>query len=218
MPHSIRHAYRDPTGTSVLGPGDMFPQYTSGRMRAVDLIIKKRDGGTLDRREIAFFISGVVSGEIPSYQASALLMAIVLSGLSADETRWLTEAMASSGTRVKLDAVLIDDYSRLSLAPNVHRLRAPRNGFVTGLNAHLIGQASVALGAGRDRAEDEIDPAVGITIAAKPGTEVAAGDVILELHYRATARLEAALPLAARAIELGESSPLTRPTIVAHVA
>ena len=47
-------------------------------MRMYDIIKKKRDGGTLTKEEIEFFISGYVSGDIPDYQASALLMALSL--------------------------------------------------------------------------------------------------------------------------------------------
>jgi thymidine phosphorylase len=55
-------------------------------MLAVDLIRKKRDGGALSRAEIDHFIAGVTAGTLPDYQASALLMAILLRGMSADET------------------------------------------------------------------------------------------------------------------------------------
>ena len=71
-------------------------------MRAVDIIIKKRDGGALDRDEIAFFVAGVTDGTLPDYQASALLMAIVLRGMTPEETAWLTDAMVHSGVRVDL--------------------------------------------------------------------------------------------------------------------
>ena len=66
-------------------------------MRPQDLIRKKRDGGRLTRREIQFFVDGVASGGLADYQASALLMAIFLKGMSADETAMLTDAMLHSG-------------------------------------------------------------------------------------------------------------------------
>src|SRR5882762_9029357 len=71
-------------------------------MRAVDIILSKRDGRTLARDEIRFFVDGVTAGTLPDYQASALLMAILLRGMSAEETAWLTDAMVHSGVRVDL--------------------------------------------------------------------------------------------------------------------
>ena len=78
-------------------------------MRAVDIIIKKRDGLELTRDEIDFFIRGYTSGEIPDYQASAWSMAVVLKGMTTRETVDLTTAMIYSGE--------IIDYS--SLAPEI---------------------------------------------------------------------------------------------------
>jgi pyrimidine-nucleoside phosphorylase len=69
-------------------------------MRAVDLIRQKRDGGTLDRGAIDGFIAGVTDGTLPDYQIAAMLMAIVLRGMTPDETAALTDAMVRSGVRV----------------------------------------------------------------------------------------------------------------------
>src|SRR2546426_12541906 len=74
-------------------------------MRVVDVIAKKRDGGTLSREEIEFFVNGVSRGTLPDYQASALLMAIVLRGMTIDETSWLTDSMVNSGYSVDLSDI-----------------------------------------------------------------------------------------------------------------
>jgi pyrimidine-nucleoside phosphorylase len=74
-------------------------------MRIVDVIAKKRDGHALSREEIDFFISGVTSGTVPDYQSSALLMAIVIRGMTHQETAWLTDAMVRSGVRVDLSDI-----------------------------------------------------------------------------------------------------------------
>src|SRR5437870_2918335 len=80
-------------------------RYTARQMRAVDIIASKRDGRTLTPEEIRYFIAGVTAGTLPDYQASALLMAILLRGMTAEETAWLTDAMVHSGVRVDLEAV-----------------------------------------------------------------------------------------------------------------
>ena len=74
-------------------------------MHVVDVIAKKRDGGTLSREEIDLFVNGVTHGTMPDYQASALLMAIVLRGMTIEETSWLTDSTVNSGTRVDLSDI-----------------------------------------------------------------------------------------------------------------
>jgi pyrimidine-nucleoside phosphorylase len=66
-------------------------------LRPQDVIRKKRDGLSLSREEIDFFIAGVTSGRIADYQVSALLMAIYLNGMDETEQQALTEAMLNSG-------------------------------------------------------------------------------------------------------------------------
>lgn len=66
-------------------------------MRAVDLIRRKRDGGTLSAAEVEWLIRHFLSGEIPDYQMSALLMAIFFRGCDGEETRALTQSMLHSG-------------------------------------------------------------------------------------------------------------------------
>jgi pyrimidine-nucleoside phosphorylase len=75
-------------------------------MRAVDIIIKKRDKGELTREEIEFFIKGFTAGDIPDYQASAFAMAVLLNGMTPRETTDLTLVMAHSGQTMDLHDVV----------------------------------------------------------------------------------------------------------------
>jgi len=75
-------------------------------MRAVDIIIKKRDKEELSTQEINFFVEGFVSGEITDYQASAWAMAILLNGMNLRETTDLTLAIARSGATLDLSDVV----------------------------------------------------------------------------------------------------------------
>ncbi|MCI6640183.1 MAG: pyrimidine-nucleoside phosphorylase [Pygmaiobacter massiliensis] len=74
-------------------------------MRMYDIIAKKRDGGKLSQQEIQFAVNGYVAGQVPDYQMSALLMAIYLRGMDAQETAILTDCMARSGDQVDLSAI-----------------------------------------------------------------------------------------------------------------
>jgi pyrimidine-nucleoside phosphorylase len=75
-------------------------------MRAVDIIIKKRDNGELTHDEISFFVQGFVNGDIPDYQVSAWAMAILLNGMTPQETTDLTLAMVLSGRILDLTGVV----------------------------------------------------------------------------------------------------------------
>jgi pyrimidine-nucleoside phosphorylase len=83
-------------------------------MRAVDIIIKKRDKQELSKEEINFLIENFTSGEIPDYQMSAFAMAVLLNGMSHQEITDLTLAMAASGDQLDLSefgGLVIDKHS-----------------------------------------------------------------------------------------------------------
>lgn len=74
-------------------------------MRMSDLIVKKRDGGTLTTEEIHFMIEGFTDGSIPDYQMSAMTMAIYFRGMDRRETLDLTMAMMHSGETLDLSGI-----------------------------------------------------------------------------------------------------------------
>jgi pyrimidine-nucleoside phosphorylase len=99
-------------------------------MRMVDIIIKKRDNYKLSQKEIVYFINSYTRGEIPDYQASALAMAILLNGMTTQETIELTLAMAHTGEILDLTEVIpiyvdkhstggVGDKTSLVVAPTV---------------------------------------------------------------------------------------------------
>lgn len=99
-------------------------------MRMYDLIIKKRNGEALKQDEIEFMISEYTCGNIPDYQMSAMMMAIYFRGMTAEETLFLTLAMAKSGDMLDLSGIEgikvdkhstggVGDKTSLALAPMV---------------------------------------------------------------------------------------------------
>ncbi|OJT91542.1 pyrimidine-nucleoside phosphorylase, partial [Clostridioides difficile] len=83
-------------------------------MRMYDIIKKKRDNLELSKKEINYFIENYSKGDIPDYQASALLMSIYLNKMNKQETVHLTEAMMNSGDMINLseiDGIKVDKHS-----------------------------------------------------------------------------------------------------------
>ncbi|MBP7553573.1 MAG: thymidine phosphorylase [Spirochaetes bacterium] len=97
-------------------------------MRAVDVIIKKRDGYELTNDEINRFINGYLTGEISDYQVSALLMAVFLNGFSSKETAALTKSMIASGRSLDLSyisAKKVDKHSTGGVGDKISLILAP---------------------------------------------------------------------------------------------
>ena len=99
-------------------------------MRAVDIIVKKRDHKELTKDEINFFVKGIVDNTIPDYQAASWAMAVLLNGMTDQETTELTLAMANSGDILDLSPVVpftvdkhstggVGDKTSLTVAPIV---------------------------------------------------------------------------------------------------
>jgi pyrimidine-nucleoside phosphorylase len=153
-------------------------------------------------------VLGRVADDLPA--AVLQVQRAIASGAGLERFRKIVEVQGG-------DPRVLDDYRRLPHVADRHIVTASRGGFVTALNAELVGRASVALGAGRDRVEDPVDPAVGIMVIAKPGEAVSPGAPVLELHFRDRARLEAAIRLTNRAITIGDEPPAPGRLIVGEV-
>lgn len=94
-------------------------------MRMYDIIEKKKNKLSLTKEEIEFFVNGFVSNEIPDYQISSLLMAIVLNGMDDIEVTNLTLAMANSGDKLKLDFNAVDKHSTGGVGDKTTLIIAP---------------------------------------------------------------------------------------------
>ena len=97
-------------------------------MRMYDIIMNKRNGKELSKEEIDYFVNGFTKGEIPDYQASALLMAIYFNKMNKRETTDLTLAMANSGDLLSLDkieGIKVDKHSTGGVGDKTTILLAP---------------------------------------------------------------------------------------------
>src|SRR5438445_10525321 len=101
-------------------------------------------------------------------QARKKLESVLGSGLAAEKFEQVIEAQGGNPQAV-------EDPSVLPQAQEVEVYNAPRTGVVTRVEPRLIGRAIVAMGGGRRKVEDPVDPTVGFVITVKPGDKVLAG-------------------------------------------
>ena len=139
--------------------------------------------------------------------AAARVHEAIATGRGLDKFRQMVEQQGG-------DPRVVDDYSRLPAAPHRQLFRAARAGYVTRLDAELVGRATMILGAGRARVDDTIDPGVGAIVRAKVGESVQAGDSIIELHYRDGAHLDQALEFLRRACAIDDAPPSSVPLVL----
>lgn len=103
------------------------------------------------------------------------------------------------------DVRMVDDPALLPQAQHTRTIYAKKDGYIAQCEALRIAQASLVLGAGRERKEDPVDHAVGVMIYAKVGNAVKAGEVLAVIHANSTSTLETASLLTEVAIKISET-------------
>ena len=214
---------------SLVSVGKASSVRTEAVITSMDVPLGRAVGNALEVIESVEVLKGRGPADLIDLSVELSARMLLLGGIAADRPeaeRRARDAIASGSALARLQSIVesqggdprvIDNYDRLPTASGRHPVPAARSGYVTGLDAELIGRASVALGAGRDRVDDAVDPAVGITVVAGIGHRVAGGDPVLTLHYTTRARLDAALPLARSAIDVGDEPPRLRAPILASI-
>ncbi len=111
------------------------------------------------------------------------------------------------------DPKVVEDYSLLPMAKNVHELRAQQSGYLTFVDTKEVGMAVVELGGGRKKKEDNIDHGVGIKFLVEGGSKVDAGDIVALVYFNNENTLNSALKRLEHAFTITETEPQERPLI-----
>jgi pyrimidine-nucleoside phosphorylase len=214
---------------SLVAIGTASGVKTEAVITAMDTPLGDAVGNALEVIECIEVLKGRGPADLVEVSLELTARMLVLGGVAADRGGARAKAndvLASGAALDRLrriiaqqggDPRVVDDYGRMPSVATSAPVRASRDGYLERVDAELVGRASVVLGAGRDRVEDPVDPAVGIVVRQKPGAEVRSGDTVLELFYRDAGKLQAALALAERAIVVSEQRPSIRPIIVGEV-
>jgi pyrimidine-nucleoside phosphorylase len=175
----------------------------------------------------------VLKGNGPQYvtDLSVLLAArmVRLAGLSGDDAtaEALVRAALVSGAGLEVfrrcieqqggDPRVIDDYRRLPTAQQCVPLRADRSGYIVAIDAEKVGIAAMILGAGRERAEEGVDHAVGVEVLARPGDWAREGDAIFQVHFRDGSRLARASEALRSAVIISDAPPTPGPLVLEEI-
>ncbi|HKE02391.1 MAG TPA: thymidine phosphorylase [Planctomycetota bacterium] len=174
-----------------------------------------RGGGPADVVELTLALAAemLVLGRAAATldDARAKARAAIASGAALERFQQLVERQGG-------DARVIDEPERLALASKRATVTAHGDGFLARVDAHAVGLAVVALGGGRAKKSDDVDPSVGVWVKRKPGDRVRHGDVVFEAAYRDDARWAAARHLLEKAIELAPQAPPPAPLILERIA
>lgn len=202
---------------TMVGIGRSHGVETIALLTNMDTPLGNEVGNASEMRESLEVLRGGGPADLVEVTMALAVEMLRAAGITDDpETaQRMLEETVSSGRALELfgdvieaqggDRRVVDDDSILPRAGHAYIVAAERPGVVTQAHARKIGVAAMRLGAGRERQEDTIDPGVGITVEAKPGDSVDAGQPLATLRYRHPARLQEALRVLSDAFTIGDS-------------
>ena len=214
---------------AMVRAGQLAGVRTEALLTRMDAPLGRAVGNALEVMEAIETLRGEGPQDLTVLSVLLAARMVWLAGLAAtpaDAEQRVREALASGAGLAKFrqvvarqggDVSVVDDPSGFVLASGRETVRAPRAGYVTGMDAMLVGRAAAALGAGRATADDKVDHGVGIRVRATLGALVRAGEPILELYHRDGLGLRDAVDLSGQAIEFGGAPPAPQPLVVGEI-
>ena len=159
-----------------------------------------------------------------SLELAARMIYLGKKAASLEEARQIAETKIADGSAYKKfkqvvtaqggNAQALDRFELLPNATGMREITAPRTGYVSAIGAEDIGRASTMMGAGRNRKEDGIDPAVGVILEVKIGEKVDSGAVLCRLYYTREDGLDDAAEMVEDAFRISQTKPEPRELIL----
>jgi len=214
---------------SLVHTGSLAGVRTEALLTNMDAPLGRAVGNALEIVESIETLKGNGPEDLESLSVEFAARMLVLSGAERELGTAITRVRhaLTSGAGVETlraiianqggDPKVVDDYSRLPAAPDRDVIAAPRDGIVIAMRAEAVGRAAVGLGAGRDRMDAAVDPAVGFLLTAPVGTRVKAGDPIIEIHHRGGRGVAEARRLLEAAIEIADGPVAARPLVLERI-
>jgi pyrimidine-nucleoside phosphorylase len=183
-------------------------------------------GNALEVSEAVAVLRGSAPDDLTEVTLALGAEMLLLGRAAADEAearRMLQRSIETGSALAKLEEIVrwqggdpaaIADESRLPRARSILDLPSPASGYVTWIDAEAIGVAAMMLGAGRERVDGRIDPAVGLLLLRKVGDPVRAGEPLVQVRYNKDERLEAAKMLVLQAFRVSPAAPKPRQLIL----
>jgi pyrimidine-nucleoside phosphorylase len=183
-------------------------------------------GNALEVIEAVELLEGRAPEDFTEVTLALTAQMLVLGGKAPDAAsarRWLDQVIHDGSAKRKFEELVaaqggdpeaVRDLSRLPRAAHTEEVCATRDGFVAAIASEEVGLAAVALGAGRERVDSRIDPAVGFTLLRKLGEKVVAGEPLVGVHYNAGERLPEIKDRLVSAYRIGEGPPVRRPLVL----
>jgi pyrimidine-nucleoside phosphorylase len=215
---------------SLIGIGNANGVKTEALLTAMDVPMGRMVGNALEVKESIEVLKGEGPDDVRdvSVELAAKMVLLGDAASTLDEARRKVRHALASGQGLERfrrmvetqggDPRIVDDPGLLPDARERFVVRAARAGYAGGWEAERVGRATVHLGAGRNRVEDKVQPAVGAVVLVRPGDLVREGDPLLVLHYRDAERLAGALALLDGACPIADAPPAAMPLILEELA
>nr|WP_211485292.1 thymidine phosphorylase [Corallococcus exiguus] len=211
---------------TMIGLGAEMNRKVVALLTDMDQPLGRQVGNALEVREAVDMLRGEAPDDYTeiTYALTAEMLVLGKKAATVEEARGMLRRSVEDGSAIKKlkeivqsqggDPRSIDDYSLLPTAKATTDVVAPRDGFVTGIHTEGVGLAAVALGAGRQRVDSRIDPAVGFTLLKKVGDTVKQGEPLVQVHYNDAGPVEGVKARLLAAYQFGDQAPAARPLVL----